>query len=494
MEEVLKLEDITKTFAATVALKDINVGFSEGQIHGLCGENGAGKSTLGKIITGVHKPDSGTITYRGEEVKVESPRDALEMGISMTHQETLFVPEQTVAENISMTSMPTYGNAPLINWRETFGEIQNLLDKLSMNIDSREKMKNLSVAETVLVAVARAVFYSSQVIVLDEPTSAFNFREVQNLFRIMRDLKDSGSTIIFISHRLEEILEISDRVTVLRDGEKVNTVPTSSLNEESLTKMMCGRDLAREKVTHKTQTEARPLLSVEGLGRGDVFQDVSLDVMPGEILSIAGLLGSGKGPFIKAVATGHYETGTIKIKGEEVHIDSPLKAQQLGTGYLPADRNLEGLVPMLSVRENIYLRSPVGHPFFTKKGKETKKAESYSKKTQVKAPEGVKQKVSTLSGGNQQKVLLSRVLATEPAILLLHEPTRGIDVGAKAEIHKLIGDIASKGKGVLICSSETEEVITISDRVMVFRGGTVVKEFVGDDINEESVVKASLTA
>lgn len=492
MESILRLDRITKRFGATMALDTVSVSFESGTVHGLCGENGAGKSTMGKVVTGVHQPDEGAITLRGNEVVVANPRRALEMGISMTHQETLFVPELTVTENVLMTTLPLRGRLPLITWKRAYESVQSLLDGLSMDIDAKARMRSLSVAETVMVSIARAVYYKSDVIVLDEPTASFNFNEVDLLFSLIRKLRARGALIIFISHRLKEVLAVTDRVSVLRDGHLVGTAETSTLDEEQLTVMMCGRELAKRAVRSEEIDREKPLLSVRDLSAGSSVKKVSLDLHPGEILGIAGLLGSGKDELIHALITGACDSGELYVRGQKRAIRSPRESQKVGMGYVPADRHLEGLVPVLSVRENVYLRAPVGWAALTRHGLERKLARAVTNRTHLVAPRGVEQAVGTLSGGNQQKVLMSRILALDPEILVLHEPTRGIDVGAKAEIHNLMREIAGTGKGILMCSSETEEIIALSDRVLVMNDGRIAAEFAGDEINEDAVVRASL--
>jgi len=494
MDAILSLQRITKRFAATTALDSVSVAFEPGTVHGLCGENGAGKSTLGKVVTGVHQPDEGTITLRGEEVVVASPRRALELGVSMTHQETLFVPELTVTENVLMTTLPLRGRLPMISWKKAYETVQALLDELSMKIDARARMRTLSVAQTVMVSIARAVYYNSDVIVLDEPTASFSFNEVDLLFSLIKELRERGALIIFISHRLKEVLSVTDKVSVLRDGQLVGTAETSTLDEDQLTLMMCGRELAERVDRDERRARAdEPLLSVRNLSAGDHVRGVSFDLYAGEILGVAGLLGSGKDELIHSLITGDYDDGEVYVRGEKKVIRSPRGSQRVGMGYVPADRHLDGLVGVLSVRENVYLRAPVGWAAFTRHVLERKSARAVTDRTHLVAPKGVEQAVATLSGGNQQKVLMSRILALDPEIFVLHEPTRGIDVGAKAEIHNLMREVASTDKGILMCSSETEEVIALSDRVLVMNDGRIAAEFVGEEINEDAVVRASLS-
>ena len=410
----------------------------------------------------------------------------------MTHQETLFVPELTVAENIYMADLPTTGPWPLVAWKQAFESVQELLDSLSTNIDSRLPMRKLSIAETVMISIARAVYHESDVIVLDEPTSSFNFSEVTILFNLMHSLKEKNTAIIFISHRLQEVLEIADVVSVLRDGKLVRTMASSNLDAEKLIMMMCGRELERKEVAIREIQRKDPLVVVKNLSDGKEVQGVSFELYRGEILGIAGLLGSGKDRLTKSLVTGSYTEGEVFIKGKRVRTSSPRHSQRNGIGYLPPDRHLEGLVPLLSVRENIFLQAPVGSSILTRKRKERQEAETYAEKTHVIAPRGVEQQVETLSGGNQQKVLMSRIMALQADILVLHEPTRGIDVGAKAEVQNLIREIARSGKAILMCSSETEEIVSMSDRVLVMQGGRVTAELEGSEITEEAVVKASL--
>ena len=488
---VLSVKNITKRFTATVALSNVSVSFEKGTIHGICGENGAGKSTLGKIIFGVYQPDEGRIFFNGDEVTIPNPYGALKMGISESFQETYFIPELSVAENIFLVDIPMRKNMPVISWKKMFESTQTLLDSLSMEIDARIPMRKLSVAETVLVSIAKAIHHNSDLIVLDEPTASFNFTEVENLFSLMRMLKERGVVTIFISHKLSEVLEITDMVTVLRDGEKIKTIATEKLNVDRLTSMMCGRELELDKKMHSEGLKGEKLLTVKGIS-GEGYRDVSFDLHAGEILGIGGLMGSGKDEFIRELINGDYRMGSISVRGKELIIRSPIEAQKNGIGYVPPDRHLEGLVPMLSVRNNIYMRNPAGKAFFINKRLEKKLSQQIAERVLLKAPLGVEQLVSTLSGGNQQKVLMARILASNSDILVLHEPTRGIDVGAKAEMHKLMRAIVKEGKGIVLCSSETEELVSMSNRVLVMRNCHVVADYEGEFIDEAAIVKSSL--
>jgi ABC-type sugar transport system ATPase subunit len=489
--DILELKNITKRFSATVALQNVSVSLQEGTIHGVCGENGAGKSTLGKIIFGIHQPDVGKIIFKGKEVSIPNPHKALTIGISESFQETYFIPELSVAENIFLVDMPMRKGLPVLSWKSMYSSTQELLDLLAMEIDARSPMRRLSLAETVLVSIARAIHHNSDLIVLDEPTASFNFTEVDNLFSLMRILKKRGVTTLFISHKLGEILEITDKVTVLRDGKKIATIETDKLNEEKLASTMCGRELSTYKNMQNYSQICMTLLKVEKLC-GYNFEDVSFELHAGEILGIGGLMGSGKDELIQAVVDGSFRSGSIMRGGKRISIRSPNDSQKNRLGYVPPDRHLQGLIPMLSVRSNMYIRNPVGKPFFVNQRREKVLSKEFTDRILLKAPLGVDQVVSTLSGGNQQKVLIARILASNNDVLILHEPTRGVDVGAKTEIHRLMIELAKEGRGIILCSSETEELVSLTNRVIVMRGGRIVGDFEGEAINEEEIVKASL--
>jgi ABC-type sugar transport system ATPase subunit len=488
---VLELKNITKRFAATVALQNVSIALQEGTIHGVCGENGAGKSTVGKIIFGIHQPDLGKIVFKGKEVSIPNPHRALNIGISESFQETYFIPELSVAENIFLVDMPMRKGLPVISWKSMCTATQELLDSLAMEIDARSPMKKLSIAETVLVSIARAIHHDSDLIVLDEPTASFNFTEVDRLFSFMRALKKRNVTTLFISHKLGEVLEISDRVTVLRDGKKIATVETDELNEEKLASMMCGRELSTYKNMQDNSQVGITLLKVEHLC-GYNFKDVSFELHAGEILGIGGLMGSGKDELMRAIVDGSFRSGSIMREGKRISIRSPNDSHKIRLGYVPPDRHLQGLIPMLSVRSNMFIRNPVGKPFFVNKRREKVLSREFTDRILLKAPLGVDQVVSTLSGGNQQKVLIARILASNNDVLILHEPTRGVDVGAKKEIHRLIIELAREGRGIILCSSETEELVSLTNRVIVMRGGRIVGDFEGEAIHEEEIIKSSL--
>jgi len=491
VDYILRMEGISKSFPGVRALDDVHFDVRAGTVHALMGENGAGKSTLMKILIGIYQPDTGTITLGGERVQISDTATALRLGISMIHQELSPVPEMAVAENIYLGREPR-NRLGLIDKKRMTADTRALLGKLDLHINPRWPMKRLSVAQTQMVEIAKAISYDSRLIIMDEPTSAIPDREVDHLHRMITSLRESGVAIIYITHKLDEVFKISDDVTVLRDGKHVTTVPAADLDRQGLVRMMVGREL-----TQMFPKEEAPIgevaMSVRGLTRRGVIEDITFDLRRGEILGLAGLMGAGRTEVLEAIfGITPVDAGTIEIDGKSRRIRSPGDAIHLGLALLTEDRKRTGIMGVLSVRDNMSVASL---PRFSPGGllqlrRIDKACEAQRKALAIKTP-SLHQLIKMLSGGNQQKVLVSRWLLTAPEILMIDEPTRGIDVGAKAEIHRLISQLAGQGKAILMVSSEMPEILGMSDRVLVMCEGRLTGEFSRADATQERIMHAA---
>jgi inositol transport system ATP-binding protein len=467
------MEGISKAFPGVQALDNVELKVRPGTVHALMGENGAGKSTLMKILIGLYQEDEGTIKLDGQLVKIPNTSAGLALGVSMIHQELSPVPERNVAENIYLGREIT-GKFGLVSQRTMRQAAQELFDRWGIQINPRSKMKELSIAQTQMVEIAKAISYDSRIIIMDEPTSAITEVEVEHLFRIIRALRTEGTSIIYITHKMDEVFQIADDVTVYRDGKWVATKPASELDHDKLITLMVGRELTN--LFPKLEAEiGEVVLEVKGLNRGDVVKDVSFNVRRGEILGFAGLMGAGRTEVLETVfGVEKADSGEIIVEGKPVRVASPDDAIAAGMGLLTEDRKLTGIMPILSVRDNMVMAaapkySPSGFLDFAQINKDC--AEQV-KALSIKTP-SLKQAIGNLSGGNQQKVLISRWLLTSPEILMIDEPTRGIDVGAKSEIHKLMSQLAQQGKAIIMVSSEMPEVLGMSDRIVVMHEGKV---------------------
>jgi inositol transport system ATP-binding protein len=489
--DILLMENISKSFPGVKALSDVNLTVRRGTIHALMGENGAGKSTLMKILDGIYTPDTGQITFQGETVTIDTTHRALKLGISMIHQELSPIPYMTVAENIFLGREPL-GRFGLIDKRKLNADTKALLKRLEINIDPTSLMKDLSVANTQMVEIAKAISYDSSLIIMDEPTSAITEREVAHLFGMIRSLKAKGVTIIYITHKMDEVFQIADDITVLRDGRHVATVPATQTNKVRLITMMVGRELT-EMFPKEVAPIGEVVLSVRNLTRAGIVEDVSFDLRRGEILGIAGLMGAGRTTVIESIFGIHkINAGEIIIKGKKTQINSPADAIKNGLALLTEDRKLTGIMGVLPVRDNMMIASL---PNYERSGflngrliEATYKQEK--SRLDIKSP-SMHQLIKLLSGGNQQKVLVSRWLLTSPDILILDEPTRGIDVGAKAEIHKLMSKLAQEGKAIIMISSELPEILGMSDRILVMHEGRVGGIFERKEATQESIMQAA---
>ncbi len=505
LKYVLEAIDITKTFPGVKALDKVSLHVRPGTVHALMGENGAGKSTLMKCIYGMYTPDEGSIKIDGQEVHIHSPRNAMDLGISMIHQELHPVRPQTVSENIFLGRIP-YKKAAGIRWvdKETlYTETQKVFDRLGLDMDPKEKVSELSTSYCQLLEIARAVSFGAKIIIMDEPTSSLTETETEILFRIIRQLKEENVAIIYISHKIDEILQISDDITIMRDGQLVGTWPASEMTTDTIVSRMVGREMSNRfpPKSHKPMDEE--IFRVEGLTSPDPhsFQDVSFSVRKGEIFGIGGLVGSQRSELMEAVfGLRGVESGKIYVHGKEVHIKRPFDAVKNRMALLTEDRRKTGNIGPASIADNTLVVEQNVNPSrykmpglpFIDYGKRNADAKTYVDKLSVKTP-SLKTAIQTLSGGNQQKVLLGRWLLSEPDILILDEPTRGIDVGAKYEIYELMEEMAREGKCVIMISSEMPELMGMSDRIMVMCEGHKSGELSGDDISDEKIMLLAST-
>lgn len=488
-EYLVEMTGITKKFPGVIALQDVQFKLRPGTVHSLMGENGAGKSTLMKILAGVYVLDEGQIVIDGKPVVITDPRSGLANGISMIHQELSFVPELTAAENIFL-GRELRNQFGMVSKAKMIEATQAVFDRWSITLNPATQMKDLSVAQAQLVEIAKAIAFGSRIIIMDEPTSAITEREVARLHNIIKQLRDAGTAIIYITHKMDEVFAISDEITVFRDGQWVATEPASKMTREGLISLMVGRELTQ--LFPKADAEiGEVVLEVEGLNRGKMVQDVSFNVRKGEILGIAGLMGSGRTEVLETVF-GIYPaaSGKIKVKGKEVKISEPVHAIEAGLGLLTEDRKKTGIMGVLSVRDNMAIASlsKFVRLGILNRGEIERKCADQRQALALKTP-SLDQLIQNLSGGNQQKVLLSRWLLTDPDILIIDEPTRGIDVGAKSEIHRLMGELAKQGKAIIMVSSEMPEILGMSDRVVVMCEGRMVGEVSRKDASQEKIME-----
>jgi ribose transport system ATP-binding protein len=486
---ILEMRGISKSFPGVQALKGVDFILHRGEIHGLVGENGAGKSTLMNILTGVLHSDTGIITLKGKPVNIENPRQAQIMGISIVHQELSVLPNLTVGQNIFLGREPRLPIHFLVDWKKLYYLAKEQLKKLNLDIDPQILLSELSVAQRQMVEIARALSFKADIIVMDEPTSTLTEMEVKNLFSLIHTLKEQGISIVFISHRLEEIFQIVDRVTVLRDGVLVGSAPISQVDPKQVVMMMVGREL-KEMFPKESLPQKEKVLSVKNLKRGKDLKGISFDLYRGEILGLAGLVGSGRTFVARAIfGADPLEEGEIWIEGKKVQIRSPQEAISYGIGFLPEDRKAQGLFLKLPLSSNIGITDMKEISFsgiiIFKKLQEL--ASSFVNKLKIRTP-SIFQIVRNLSGGTQQKVVLAKWLALKPKVLILDEPTIGIDVATKAEIHALMNDLAKEGVAILMISSELPEVLGVSDRILVMHEGVISGEFLRQDATQDKII------
>ncbi|WP_445503747.1 sugar ABC transporter ATP-binding protein [Microvirga sp. G4-2] len=494
MAPLLSMHGINKRFAGIPALRAAELVVERGEVHALIGQNGAGKSTLIKILTGYYSKDSGEIVFDGKPVTFSSPQEAQRAGISTIYQEINLVPYRSVTENICLgREKRRFG---LLDWRAMHAEARALLSRFSIDIDVHRPLMAYPTAVQQMVAIARAIGFDAKLVIMDEPTSSLDEREVEVLFGVIRQLKAAGVSVIFVSHKLDELYAVCDRVTIMRDGRTVQVAPMTELSRLDLVTTMLGRELTQVLQEGRKADEAadtrKPILKVEDLAVGRRVRDVDFEVRPGEIVGLAGLLGAGRTESVRAVfGADRPDAGTIRFAGSDKAMPEPADAIRAGMGFCSEDRKLEGIIPDMSVRENLTLALM---PQLARRGivDETRSREivnQFIKRLGIRCS-GPEQRIRELSGGNQQKVLLARWLCMNPKLLILDEPTRGIDVGAKAEILSLVRELAGQGLGVLMISSELEEIVEAASRIFVLRDGRTVAELEGAAVNEQSVMTA----
>jgi len=486
---VLEMRRIVKDFPGVRALDSVNFELRAAEVHALVGENGAGKSTLMKILGGVYRPDGGEICLQGRVLNIVDPRHARLLGIAVVHQELSMFPGLSVSENILGGEQPVRGLFGIVDRQKTRARAGRVLAQFELNIDADTPVRTLPIAHQQIVEIARALLQDARILVLDEPTSALTEREKEMLFKAIRGLKASGFSVVYISHRLQEVFEIADRITVLRDGRKVDTVSASSTDIDGLIRMMVGRTLT-DFFGHNASPPGEELLRVSALSCGSRFRDISFSLRRGEILGFAGLIGAGRTELARVLfGVDRADAGTITLKGKEIHLSSPSQAIRSAIAYLSENRRVEGLFRGMDVRANIvvtHLQDYSRFGLMSKKAEEAAALE-YVTRLRIQTPD-VERAVSNLSGGNQQKVVLARWLAVKPEILIVDEPTRGIDVGAKAEIYALLRSLAAQGMGIILISSELPEVLGMSDRIAVLYEGRMTGLIPKSEATQEKIM------
>jgi rhamnose transport system ATP-binding protein len=492
-EHILTLSSVSKTFPGVKALNGVHFELRPAEIHALMGENGAGKSTFIKIITGVYQPDSGEITVDGTPVDIRTPLDAQALGIAAIYQHVTCFPDISVAENIFMGHEQVCGPCKRVDWKAMYQKATALLEQLDATFDSRAVMGSLSVAQQQIVEIAKALSANARIIIMDEPTAPLSNRESEDLYRITLGLKQKGVSVIFISHRFEDMYRLADRVTVLRDGTYINTWNISGVDDNTLTAAMVGREIVQFFPKRDT-VPGEELFRVEGLSRTGYFKDVGFSLRRGEILALTGLVGAGRTEVCEAIyGISPYDSGTITLNGAVLDHPNPARAIDAGIGYLPEDRLKQGLVLRWEIAKNITLPAlaQFARHGWLDRDKENAAAAELSKKLSVKAV-SVQDKVSTLSGGNQQKVIVAKLLTTGMKVIILDEPTKGVDVGAKTAIYTIMNDLVQAGYGIIMVSSEMPEVLGMSDRVIVMRDGRVTASMDTANATQEKILRAAM--
>ncbi|TFL17206.1 sugar ABC transporter ATP-binding protein [Jannaschia formosa] len=487
---VLRLEGIVKTFPGVRALDGVALSVLAGEVHALMGENGAGKSTLMKVLGGLHQPDEGTIYIAERPVKMTSPMHAKAEGVVFIHQELSLADELTVAENIFLGALPRK-SLGRVDWARLYGDTDRILSRLNVGFDAKTRVGDLSIANQQMVEIARALTVDPRAVIFDEPTASLTDAEKVVLFEVIADLQARGVGVIYISHRMEEIFRITDRITVLRDGQYRGTLNTAETNEEEVTQLMIGRslDLSRNASHHELGEIA---LEVRGLSCGKLFHDVDFHVRRGEVLGFYGLVGAGRTEIAETLfGLREPSAGEILLNGESVRIASPQDAIARGISLVPEDRKGQGLVLGMNCRDNMTLPQvgALRSGPFVSGGAEVEIFDKYHKKLDIRTP-GWRQTVGNLSGGNQQKIVIGKWLSMHPEVLIVDEPTRGIDVGSKSEIHNLIRDLAAQGYAVIVISSEMPEVLHVSDRIVAMFSGQVMRTFTSEEVTEDSLIQA----
>lgn len=490
---LLAIENISKRFGSTQALNNVSLSLYEGEVHALLGENGAGKSTLIKILTGIYQSDSGTVKLNGKAIRIRNSFDAQAFGIAAIHQEPMIFPDLNVAENIFISHR---NRGRIVNWRKMYKDAEEILARLDIKLDVRSPARGLTLAAQQAVEIAKAISLDVRVLIMDEPTASLSAHESEQLFKLTRALRDQGVSIVYISHRMEEVFALSDRISVLRDGKLISSAEAAQVTTQSAIRDMVGRDVG-DNITRNENELGDTLLAVKGLGKQGVFNDLTFDVHAGEVLGFAGLVGSRRtdvGLSLFGIETA--DTGTITFAGNPIDIRTPQQAVDLGIAYVTEDRRGLGLSMPMSITSNISL--PLLKNYLTKlglvkRGAERASAEKFRKRLSIRTPD-VSTVVGNLSGGNQQKVMLSKWLNIKPKLLILDEPTRGVDVGAKAEVHHIINELAAEGIAIIMISSDLPEVLAMSDRILVMREGRQMAILDGQTATQESVMTAAMGA
>jgi ribose transport system ATP-binding protein len=492
-EFLLAAEEICKSFPGVQALDSVDFNLRKGEVHAILGENGAGKSTLIKVLGGVYQADSGCVYLNGEEIKLNDPRHAQQFGIRVIHQELNLLPQLSVAENIFLGNIPNRGLTGFVDWKEMRARAETLLAKLGLNLNVSAPVSKLTAGEQQLVEIAQALTTDLQILIMDEPSAALNDTEVDTLFGLLKTMTDSGIGVIYITHRIAEALRIADRITVLRDGILAGSLDADSVSEEELVRLMVGRSL--DEMYPRSWTEVGDVvLEVRDLFTEDGLSDISLELHAGEILGIYGLMGAGRTKLANALfGISHISSGTVFVRGQEVKLKSPSHARHLGLGYIPVERKVEGLVMPLSVRKNLSLASmdKYSRGPFIQEQKEKQGTRHWVDLLQIRTP-SLDAKITGLSGGNQQKVVVGRWLDAESKILILNEPTRGIDVGAKVEIYTLMDDLCHQGAGILMFSSEMPELLAIANRILVMSRGRITGESSHGKATQEELMRCAV--
>ncbi|BBL80680.1 putative ribose/galactose/methyl galactoside import ATP-binding protein 1 [Rubrobacter xylanophilus] len=485
MEPVVRLRGICKEFPGVMAVDGVDLDILPGEVHVVAGENGAGKSTLMKLLSQVERPTAGEIYISGERVEFHGPGHAQRLGVAMVYQEFALAPHLSVAENLFLGREP--GRGGFVDRRAEKEEARGLLERVGLEVDPDRLVSTLTVAEQQRVEIAKALAIDAKVVIMDEPTATLAEKEIEELFGVIRDLTSQGRAVLYISHRLDEIFRIADRVTVMRDGKVVATLPVEELDEAKLVRLMVGREIGNLYPRPETQI-GDVLLRVRGLSRGERLRDCSFEVRAGEILGFAGLVGAGRTELARAVfGADPVDAGEIELEGRRLRIRKPQDAIEAGIGYLTEDRKGEGLALQLGIDQNITLASLPARFGFIGLGRERSIAERRREQLNIRTP-SVRRKVQVLSGGNQQKVVVARWLETRARVLFFDEPARGIDVGAKAEMFALIGELAREGRGIVLISSYLPELINMCDRILVMRDGSVAGVLEREEFSEERII------
>jgi len=489
---LLSAQGISKSFAGVEVLRDVDLDLLRGEIHALLGENGAGKSTFAKIVAGVHRPTRGTLRLNGAPVDVASPIVAQKLGITLIHQEPISFPDLSVAENLVLgrTDGGWFGRVP---WAQMTRDANRLMDLLGVRIDVTRPMRGLSIADQQMVEIARALASDSRLIIMDEPTAPLTPKEVATLFAIARRLRDEGRTIVFISHRLEEVRALCDRVTIFRDGNKIATDTIGNLSDGDIIRLMIGRPL--KEYMHKARSHIGEVaLKVEGLTLPGAFSDISFEVHKGEIVGLGGLVGAGRTDVARAIfGVAPAAAGTVSIDGKRVTISDPAQAIDLGLAFVPEDRATAGIFRTLPVEQNITAAVPrlIAPSGFIRRALEKAMAMDSVRRMSIRLA-SLRQPIGELSGGNQQKAILARWLLTDPSVLILDEPTRGIDIGVKAEFYDMIGELAASGRAILLISSELPELLALCDRILVMSEGRLTADIPRAEATQEAIMSAAV--